>query len=27
MGGALRDIGITLERAGAARFFPPPLIA
>jgi len=27
MGGALRDIGITRERAGAARFFPPPLIA
>jgi len=27
MDGALRDIGITRERAGAARFFPPPLIA
>lgn len=27
MGGALRDIGITRERAGAPRFFPQPLIA
>jgi 2-aminoethylphosphonate-pyruvate transaminase len=27
MGGALRDIGITREAAGAARFFPQPLIA